>query len=41
MKIQKLAHFLISISRTQAQVRGVSEKLHVMKLVCLLVLMST
>ena len=41
MKIQtKLAHFLISISRTQARVRDVSEKLHVMKLACLLVLLS-
>jgi hypothetical protein len=39
MKIQtKLAHFLISSSRTQARVWDVSKKLHVMKLACLLVL---
>jgi hypothetical protein len=38
MKTQaELAHFSISISRTQARVRGVSKKLHVMKFACLLV----
>jgi hypothetical protein len=37
MRIQtKLAFFLISISRTQAWVRGVSKHLHVMNLSCLL-----
>jgi hypothetical protein len=41
MKIQtKLARFLISISRTQARVRDVSKKLQVMKLACLLILLS-
>ena len=41
MKIQtKLVHSLISISRTQARVRDVSDKLHEMKLACLLTLLS-
>jgi hypothetical protein len=41
MKIQtKLAHSLISISRTQARVQDVSDKLHEMKLACLFVLLS-